>query len=68
MPIKSTIETRQASELITKTELGKRLKVSTRTIDIWVNQGRITKIKINSSARFDWLDVLSELKNGKEAV
>ena len=60
----------QVSELITKTELAKRLKVSTRTIDLWVNENRIPKIKINSSARFDWDDVLDALKeqNGKEAV
>ena len=57
----------QAPELITKTELAKRLKVATRTVDLWVGQGIITKIKINSSARFDWNDVLSELKNRKEA-
>ena len=63
-------QTRQASELITKTELAKRLKVSTRTIDLWVNENRIPKIKINSSARFDWDDVLDALKNQnqKEAV
>lgn len=58
----------QASELITKADLAKRLKISTRTVDLWVNQGRITRIKINSSARFDWQDVLAELKNRKEAA
>ncbi|BDS08009.1 hypothetical protein NT6N_30490 [Oceaniferula spumae] len=63
-------KTGQASELLTKTELAKRLKVSTRTVDLWVNEGRIPKIKINSSARFDWGDVLEALKkqSGKEAV
>ena len=61
---------RQVLELINKTELAKRLKVSTRTIDLWVNEGRIPKIKINSSARFDWDDVLTALKNanGEEAA
>ena len=61
---------RQVLELINKTELAKRLKVSTRTIDLWVNEGRIPKIKINSSARFDWEDVLTALKNanGEEAA
>jgi len=61
---------RQVSELITKAELAKRLKVSTRTIDLWVNENRIPKIKINSSARFDWDDVLEALKNQnrKEAI
>jgi len=60
----------QVSELITKAELAKRLKVSTRTIDLWVNENLIPKIKINSSARFDWDNVLVALKNqnGKEAV
>ena len=61
---------RQVLELINKTELAKRLKVSTRTIDLWVNEGRIPKIKINSSARFDWENVLTALKNanGEEAA
>lgn len=67
MAEKLTSQDTQTSELITKTELAKRLKVSTRTIDLWVNDGRISKIKISSSARFDWQDVLAELKNGKEA-
>ena len=57
----STSEDRQ--ELLTKGELAKRLKVSTRTIDLWVLEGRIPKIKISSSARFDWDDVIDQLKN-----
>ena len=70
MSMTQTNKAGQVSELITKTELAKRLKVSTRTIDLWVNENRIPKIKINSSARFDWNDVLDALKeqNGKEAV
>lgn len=57
-----------SDHLLTKKELAKRLRVSTRTIDLWVNQGRITKIKIASTARFDWNDVLAELKAGKEVA
>jgi len=70
MSTTSINQTGRASELITKTELAKRLKVSTRTVDLWVNENRIPKIKINSSARFDWDDVLEALKNQnrKEAI
>lgn len=70
MATKHILHDRQVLELINKTELAKRLKVSTRTIDLWVNEGRIPKIKINSSARFDWDDVLTALKNanGEEAA
>ena len=54
--------TNDGHSLLTKGELADRLKVSTRTIDLWVKERLIPKIKINSSARFDWVDVLSALK------
>lgn len=55
----------QGQELLTKGELAKRLKVSTRTVDLWVKDKLIPKIKVKSSARFDWIDVLTSLKNQK---
>ena len=71
MSIKTTYKTKTrladaCDELITKTELAKKLKVSTRTIDAWREQGVISCIKINSQVRFDWSEVLRELKEGKE--
>ena len=54
--------TNDGHSLLTKGELADRLKVSTRTIDLWVKERLIPKIKINSSARFDWVDVVATLK------
>jgi hypothetical protein len=54
--------TNDGHSLLTKGELADRLKVSTRTIDLWVKERLIPKIKINSSARFDWVDVVAALK------
>jgi hypothetical protein len=54
--------TNDGHSLLTKGELANRLKVSTRTIDLWVKERLIPKIKINSSARFDWVDVVATLK------
>lgn len=50
--------------LFTKKEIAKRIKVSPRTIDLWVAQGKIPKIKINSTSRFDWQEVKSALVSG----
>jgi len=51
-----------ASELITKTELAKRLKLCTRKIELMVNCGEIPVVRIGSSVRFNWLKVLTALE------
>jgi len=56
------------SELLTKAELAKRLKVTTRTIDSWRERGVITAYKILSQVRFDWNSVLAELEQRKGAA
>ena len=59
-------ENRQGSqELIDKKEAAKRLKCTTRHIDNLVSRGDITKIKVGELCRFDWLDVVEALKDGK---
>lgn len=72
MPNQSAYENKQrpadtSDELITKNQLAKKLKVSTRTIDIWVQKKYIPKIKVASSARFDWGDVVSQIKGQETA-
>ncbi len=52
------------SELHTKREVAKRLKVTTRTIDLWVAGKVIPSIKINNnSIRFNWSKVIEALEN-----
>jgi excisionase family DNA binding protein len=45
-------------EFITKTELASRLKVSARTIEIWVKSGKIPCAKVGHTVRFDWAAVV----------
>ena len=55
----------QVDELLTKRELAKRLKVSTRSIDNWVRDGLVPKIKICGTCRFNWETVRQALENQK---
>lgn len=49
-------------EIIEKPELAKRLRVSTRTVDVWMREGRVPFLKISKSVRFRWGDVLDHLQ------
>ena len=49
-------------ELLTKTELAKRVGVTTRTIESWMRLGYVPFIKIGRSVRFDPEDVMRALK------
>ncbi|MFT5129745.1 MAG: hypothetical protein ACI8W8_003374 [Rhodothermales bacterium] len=53
----------QATALLTKSDLAKKMKVTERSIDNWAKRGLIRKIKIGASCRFDWNDVLADLKS-----
>ena len=53
----------QVQEFINKTELAKRLKVSTRTIDNWTKDGIIPKIKIKGCTRYNWASVCESLNS-----
>jgi excisionase family DNA binding protein len=58
-----TIPTNTTKELITKSDTAKRFKVSTRTIDNWVSEGKIPSIKIGlKTIRFDWNAVMNSIK------
>ena len=48
-------------QLITKQELAKRLKVTTKTIEDWVKARRIPAIKMARAIRYSWPDVLLAL-------
>lgn len=50
-------------ELLKKPELSRRLKISTRTLDEWMRNGRIPFLKIGKTVRFRWADVLEHLQN-----
>lgn len=58
----------QAKELITKSELAKKLRVTARTIDNWTSQGIIERIKIGRVSRYDWAEVISQLKSKQQAA
>lgn len=52
----------QIDELLTKQGLRPKLKVSIRTVDEWMKQGRLPYIKIGKAVRFRWSDVVAHLE------
>jgi excisionase family DNA binding protein len=48
--------------LLRKKELAEKLAISKRTLDIWMQAGRIPYLKINRSVRFRLPDVLAKLQ------
>jgi len=54
-------------ELITKHELAKRLKLCTRKIELMVNAGEIPAIRIGSSIRFSWEQVIEAIQNSQQS-
>lgn len=59
----SKLEVEHDDELIEKSTLALRLKVSTRTLDEWMRLGRIPFFKIGrKTVRFRWKDVLAHLE------
>ena len=56
------------AELITKPELSRRLKVCVRMVELQTNKGIIPAIRIGSSVRYNWQDVLIALKNNQSAA
>jgi excisionase family DNA binding protein len=53
----------KVTELHTKKEVAKKLRVTTRTIDNLTNQGVITRIKLGSSSRYNWAQILQALES-----
>ena len=52
---------RASSALLTKRELAPKLKIASRTLDLWMRKGRIPFLKVGKSVRFRWEDVLKKL-------
>jgi len=53
--------TASADELLEKSEIAERLKISIRTLDQWMRAGRVPFLKIGKTVRFRWADVLAHL-------
>ena len=51
------------TELLTKKELAKRMKVCERTIEVLCNDSKIPRIVFGRNVRFRWRDVLSALES-----
>ena len=47
--------------LLRKTELAQQLAISKRTLDVWMQKGRIPFLKVGRSVRFRLSDVLEKL-------
>lgn len=56
------MDTPTVSELITKKELAKKLRITTRSIDNYSKSGIIKRIKIGANSRYNWLQVLESLE------
>lgn len=56
------------TELLTKKELAKRLRVSPRTIDNWREAKIINAYKIMSQVRFDWREVIAGLEKERRVI
>ena len=59
--IKKTELTDTPDELLTKKDLARRLKISTRKIELDTN---LPKIVWGRNVRYDWREVLAYLRNG----
>lgn len=47
--------------LLDKPELAAKLRISKRTVDVWMKKQRLPFIKIGKTVRFRWPDVLEKL-------
>lgn len=61
MPPLATVST-LADELLTKLELARQLKTSTRTVEEWQQHAALPFIKIGNIVRFYWPDVIAHLR------
>ena len=50
-------------ELITKKELANKLKLTMNSVDRLVKKGVIPILRVGSSPRYCWCDVLNSIKN-----
>jgi len=47
--------------LLTKRTIAPKLEIKPRTLDEWMQQGRIPYLKVGKSVRFRWSDVIAKL-------
>lgn len=47
--------------LLNKRGLAVKLRISKRSVDVWMKKGRLPFIKIGKTVRFRWPDVLQKL-------
>lgn len=59
---KQQVVDRASSDLLTKSELAGKLRLSRRTIDAWMRTKHLPYIKAGKTVRFRWEDVLSKLQ------
>lgn len=64
---KQTEKSRQGHEietdLLTKRELAKKLRVTEKTVENWQNAGHIKKLTIGGAVRYSWPDVVASIKS-----
>jgi excisionase family DNA binding protein len=56
-----TANDRASVGLLRKRELAEKLAISKRTLDVWMQKGRIPFLKVGRSVRFRLPDVLEKL-------
>jgi predicted DNA-binding transcriptional regulator AlpA len=47
--------------LLNKWELAPKLRISKRSVDLWMQRGWLPYIKLGKSVRFRWSDVVEQL-------
>lgn len=57
----SAVNDRASVGLLRKRELAEKLAISKRTLDVWMQKGRIPFLKVGCSVRFRLPDVLEKL-------
>jgi excisionase family DNA binding protein len=57
----SAVNDRASFGLLRKRELAEKLAISKRTLDVWMQKGRIPFLKVGRSVRFRLPDVLEKL-------
>ncbi len=57
----SPLATSATDGLLTKHELADRLRVSCRTVDVYMSAKRLPFLKIGKTVRFRWSDVIEKL-------
>ena len=58
----SAANDRASVGLLRKRELAEKLAISKRTLDVWMQKGRIPFLKVGRSVRFRLPDVLEKLQ------